>query len=422
VACLRQSRASLGSLGSLGLLVSLLTAACGAHTVRVRPAARVTPTRAALVGGITSRVSAYATTLSWRTSLASRGYVEYGTTSSYGLWSSLDPVAATRHASLLDGLVFGQTYQYRVVSLNAAGATMSADRVFRTPPRRDPRTSISRTDQVLLDGHPYFPIMQWLQCPSLFETNVALGINTFLGQGCSNTVSDEVHQTAQVGAMSVLPYSSAVRNAPSLFGWRAPDEPDGSGIRPSGISVEFRKNRARDPHHINLLNLSSNFFSRLPPPSWMHGDRRIYKKYTQAADFPGFDIYPIYGWCQPSLIWWEAAAAREFGDIYARGKPFYSWIEAASTSSQWCTGRGVYANEVRAEVWMAITNGAKGIGYFTHSWSPTYSQFRVSAAVQAEMRRTDRQITNFTGTRWTGGLHRPSVQRRHVHIRGERRT
>jgi hypothetical protein len=45
---------------------------------------------------------------------------------------------------------------------------------------------------------------------------------------------------------------------------------------------------------------------------------------------------------------------------------------------------------------MAVTNGAKSIGYFTHSWSPTYSQFRVSSAVQAEMARTDRQLTNFT--------------------------
>lgn len=197
--------------------------------------------------------------------------------------------------------------------------------------------------------------------------------------------------------MSVLPYSSGARTAPSLLGWRGPDEPDGDGIRPATIAAEFRANRARDPDHINVLNLSSNFFSQLPPPSWMHGDRSIYKEYTQAADFPGFDIYPIYGWCQPSLIWWEAAASREFATIYARGNPFYSWIETSSTSSQACAGRGLHANEVRAEVWMAITNGAKGIGYFTHSWTPTYSQFRVSSAVQAEMRRTDRQITNFTG-------------------------
>ena len=74
----------------------------------------------------------------------------------------------------------------------------------------------------------------------------------------------------------------------------------------------------------------------------------------------------------------------------------YSWIEAQSTSSQWCKGRGVLPDELRAEVWMTLVNGATAIGYFTHSWTPTYSQFRVAADTQAEMKRTDRQVTTLT--------------------------
>src|SRR2546423_11187577 len=45
---------------------------------------------------------------------------------------------------------------------------------------------------------------------------------------------------------------------------------------------------------------------------------------------------------------------------------------------------------------MSIVNGATAIGYFTHSWTPHYSQFRVSPATQAEMRRTNRQLTTLT--------------------------
>lgn len=83
----------------------------------------------------------------------------------------------------LGGLVSGQTYHYRVVSVNAAGAAVSADRVFKTPthPGHGVRSSISETNQVLVDGHPYFPIMQWLQCPFLFKSEVTLGINTLMG-------------------------------------------------------------------------------------------------------------------------------------------------------------------------------------------------------------------------------------------------
>src|SRR5439155_11899146 len=112
-------------------------------------------------------------------------------------------------------------------------------------------------------------------------------------------------------------------------------------------------------------------------------------------DVVGFDFYPVYAWCHPEWISGEADATRELAERYAPRKPVYSWIEAAATSGESCAGRGPLANEVRAEVWMTITNGAKAIGYFTHSWNPWYSQFRVDPAVQEELRRTDRQIRSF---------------------------
>jgi hypothetical protein len=45
---------------------------------------------------------------------------------------------------------------------------------------------------------------------------------------------------------------------------------------------------------------------------------------------------------------------------------------------------------------MTLVNGATAFGYFTHSWTPTYSQFRVSSSVQNEMKRTDRQVATLT--------------------------
>jgi hypothetical protein len=259
-------------------------------------------------------------------------------------------------------------------------------------------TSVSASNQLLLDGHPFFPIMQWLQCPSLFATNVSLGVNTFMGNGCSSSTSDQSYldQLRSSGAVGILPYDGTVKSHPALIGWNGPDEPDTKPNYPADIQSQFDANRAADASHANFLTLSPNFFSQLSPPSWMNGDRSYYAQYAAAADMPGFDIYPIYGWCQPSWIWWEADATNEWNTLYSPSKPNYSWIEAASTSSQWCTGRGVYDYEVRAEVWMTIANGSRGIGYFTHSWTPSYSQFSVTSSVQAEMTRTDRQVTNFT--------------------------
>ena len=38
--------------------------------------------------------------------------------------------------------------------------------------------------------------------------------------------------------------------------------------------------------------------------------------------------------------------------------------------------------ELRAMVWLAIVNGAKGIGYFPHRWEP-YKQADISQELQA---------------------------------------
>ena len=353
-----------------------------------------------VVSGVSvSSVGPFSATVNWTTDVPATSAVEYGSATSYGLWSAGDATLVTSHSVTLTGLSWVTMYHFRVLSRNSAGVTASGDATFATSalPATARKSSISSSKQFLLDGHPFFPIMQWLQCGSLLSTNAALGVNVFMGNSCSGTSNTSyLDQARAVNALAIVEYDGTVKSHPALAGWNGLDEPDTKPNYPSDLQAEFDSNRANDPNHVNFLTLSPNFFSQLSPPSWMGGDRSYYKQYAAAADFPGFDIYPIYGWCQPSWIWWEASATQEWTQTYSPSKPNYSWIEAASTSSQWCTGRGVQADETRAEVWMTIANGSKGIGYFTHSWSPTYSQFRVDSTVQSEMTRTDRQVTNFT--------------------------
>jgi hypothetical protein len=254
-------------------------------------------------------------------------------------------------------------------------------------------TSVGAGGRILLDGSPFFPLMQWLQCPSLFEENVALGINVFMGRGCdSGSDADEVAALERLGAYSVLPFDPAVKARPGLFGWHFGDEPDGNGVRPAEVLADYRHNRAADPRHVNFLTLTSGFYSERDAPDWMHGDRSYYRAYARATDVSGFDIYPVTGWCRPDWLPQVGDAQRQLA-AFAGGRPTYQWIEAISTPSRFCHGRGVTAAEVRAEAWLAIARGAKAIGYFTHSWIPDYSQFRVSPSVQAQIRATDRQIT-----------------------------
>jgi hypothetical protein len=42
---------------------------------------------------------------------------------------------------------------------------------------------------------------------------------------------------------------------------------------------------------------------------------------------------------------------------------------------------------------MAIIRGATAIGYFTHAWRPTFTEFRPTEAMQRELKRLNGQIT-----------------------------
>ena len=48
-------------------------------------------------------------------------------------------------------------------------------------------------------------------------------------------------------------------------------------------------------------------------------------------------------------------------------------------------------------MWLAIAGGARGIGYFTHTWSPEHRSFDVSPALRAEMSKTNAQLEAVSG-------------------------
>jgi hypothetical protein len=259
-----------------------------------------------------------------------------------------------------------------------------------TTPRPGPRPrpsgprAVVRDGRVLLDGKPFFPILQWLQCPSVMDKSVRLGITVFLSGDCSGSKRAELAAASQRGVLSVLDAPPMVDGS-SLIGWHFQDEPDGHGIPPSTIAKEYAQVRG---HGLAFLNLNLVPWRRQLPT-------QVYKQYARSTDLVGAGIYPVTGWCRPDWLPRVGETQRALIAI-ADGRPTYQWIEASATSLQYCAGRGVTPEELRAEVWDAIVNGAKGIGYFTHSWTPTYDQFRVSPDVQAEIKRTNREVGMYT--------------------------
>jgi len=125
-------------------------------------------------------------------------------------------------------------------------------------------------------------------------------------------------------------------------------------------------------------------------------DRRsLYPAYVKSTDVVGFDIYPIYGWNRPDWLYRVAEGVSELRRLAGPTRPVYAWIET-SKGSQWITydrQKDVLPRHTRSEVWMAIIRGATAIGYFTHAWRPTFTEFRPTPRMQEELKRLNGQVT-----------------------------
>ncbi len=164
-------------------------------------------------------------------------------------------------------------------------------------------------------------------------------------------------------------------------------------VNPGGALERYRAIKESDasrPVFMTLTGYFHPFFGK-----YNNRQRRMYPDYIKATDIIGFDIYPIYGWNKPQWI----HLVHEGSDLLVKmagAKPVYAWIET-SKGSQW-TGelsqqKDVTPSHIRAEVWMAICRGATAIGYFTHIWKPSYSQFGVPEVNREAITRINSQVT-----------------------------
>jgi len=169
----------------------------------------------------------------------------------------------------------------------------------------------------------------------------------------------------------------------------------------------YKAIKAHDPSRPVFMTVTGYFH----PHFKKYADERrerLYPAYIRATDVIGYDIYPIYGWNKPEWIHLVHDATARLSAM-AGPRPVYAWIET-SRGGQY-TGAlekqtEVTPRHIRAEVWMAITGGATGIGYFTHVWKPAYHQFGVPDENRKALAAINAQVTRLApailGRPWSG--------------------
>jgi hypothetical protein len=353
----------------------------------------------------------------WHVDEPGRIVVEVGPDERYGIWST---TTVTRGAetgrTALTGLEPATTYRFRVLARWRNGMRAESRGSFRTdpwphsaaasalptpadsssdsgsnspfvlPPKlppgltpKGPPTSgglpagtpnVESSAPLRVNGAAVFPRMVWRQCPTYYPTSIAAGINLFLGVSCDN---EEEQLTRLAGrAISTVDAATPGIGGPGLVGWHLPDEADVSVGDPAKLPTPKGDGR------VTFLTLTDHFSAGAASGPF---GKDIYPGFFARADIIGFDTYPVEVRCsldQIDNVYWMQ---RELIALTG-GKPTFQWIEAGPMEH--CRANlDPTPAVVRAETWLAIAGGARGIGYFPDYWEED---------IRNEVRHSNREI------------------------------
>ncbi len=241
------------------------------------------------------------------------------------------------------------------------------------------------------DGRPtderFFPIAVWLQDPVNASRFQAAGINLYVGLWKGPT-PEQLNQL-QKARMPVICEQNAVglenKNNPIIAAWMHGDEPDnaqslgegkgyGPPIPPERILTDYQRIRAADPSRPVLLNLGQG----VAWDNWIGRGIRSrhpedYPEYVKGCDIASFDIYPVVHE-SPEVAGKLKFVARGVERLvdWTRGeKPVWSCIECTHIGNP---SAKATPQQVRAEVWMALIRGARGLIYFVHQFKPEFRE------------------------------------------------
>lgn len=166
--------------------------------------------------------------------------------------------------------------------------------------------------------------------------------------------------------------------------------------KPEMEQATYQLMKRRDPHCLTWNILSSGFYGPFKQLA-----TEYYQGWLRWADVTSFDHYPITGWNQPAWLPQVGLATKELVSLARKNQPVFAIVEASDQQLSWTAPetKGPSPAEMRAEIWSAIANGARGIGYFTIAFGrgKTFQWNNLTEEIKAEMKRSNGELSELAG-------------------------
>jgi hypothetical protein len=303
-----------------------------------------------------AKPSSYAATIAWTTPQPSTARLQWGPKGAVPVLWTTERALTTHHVVTLSGLASSADYSATIVASSLGGAAAQTTLSFTTAGAPATADGAIREGTLVVHGEPFFPLIAWQQCRDQLDSSIAAGIDLFAGSQCTS-LPDLIARLAGRALVAGTDGDLAADRT-GLLGWFYPDEADARGYTGATLPTQ--------PPGIRFLTLTAHFFSGAAP---LATGPETYPSLVDAADVVGFDLYPLQQLCRPDLVPFVFDAQRELEQL-APGKPTFQWIE---TRTMRCGDSGptaVTPETIRAESWLAIAAGARGLAYFPPDWQP----------------------------------------------------
>jgi len=326
-------------------------------------------------------LSATSARVSWRTNVPTPTQAAFGLDAPT-IWTQATSESLIEHDAVLTGLEFSTTYTVYVHAVDEWNRAETKTLTLTTGPMGTRTNARTIGDRVLLDERPFFPVAVWGQCSDGFGSNLADGINLFMGAGCGD--EPMLADRLEGRAYAVVDSENTDIDGRGVIGWYFPDEWDAfldSNVKRADLEKYIPSER---PGRISFMTLTNHFYSRAEP---LPQGKGMYPVLMSIPDVIGFDLYPLQVWCRPAFG--DVMDAQRELHTASGGKPTFQWIEVAKMEHP-CREHSALdptPATVRAETWLSIAGGADAVGYFPNRWSSDIGQ---------EITRTNRDIKALT--------------------------